>query len=176
MALGNDSSSVVWLATDRSQDLSVQMDELRTAVGTANRRFQITAESRVQRIDRKVSGVEVPIQLTVARFGIEFGFLVRTSCLIPELNSQHYGSRQPRHCSSRPPFSNILPICNVPDPGENFMMSSQRILSRNVEDQVRVRCLAAQCGALPRHRSHLTLVVSGYIEGPVNRLKSCRKM
>ncbi len=74
MALGNDSSSVVWLATDRSQDLSVQMDELRTAVGTANRRFQITAESRFQRIDRKVSGVEVPIQLTVARLGIEFGF------------------------------------------------------------------------------------------------------
>ncbi len=45
-----------------------------TAVGTANRRFQVTAESRFQRIDRKVSGVEVPIQLTVARFGIEVGF------------------------------------------------------------------------------------------------------
>lgn len=69
--------------TDRSQDFSVQMDQLpalfvgdeaQLTARLIDRRFQITAESRFQRIDRKVSGVEVPIQLTVARFGFEFGF------------------------------------------------------------------------------------------------------
>lgn len=45
-----------------------------TAVGTANKRFQLTAESKFQRIDRTVGGIEVPIQLTVVRFGVEVGF------------------------------------------------------------------------------------------------------
>lgn len=45
-----------------------------TAVGTPNKRFQVVAESKFQRIDRTVGGIEVPIQLTVVRFGVEVGF------------------------------------------------------------------------------------------------------
>ncbi len=51
---------------------------LGTAIGTPNGRFRVRGEFNFQRIDRKVTppgGVEldVPIQLAVARFGIEFG-------------------------------------------------------------------------------------------------------
>jgi hypothetical protein len=44
------------------------------AVGTSNGRFRVVAESNFQRIDRRVNGVEVPLQLTQARLGVVFGF------------------------------------------------------------------------------------------------------
>ena len=44
------------------------------AVGTSNRRFRVVAESNFQRIDRRVNGVEVPLQLTQARLGVVVGF------------------------------------------------------------------------------------------------------
>jgi hypothetical protein len=47
---------------------------LGVAVGTANGRFRVKAESDFQRIDREVNGVEAPVQLTQGRFGVEFGF------------------------------------------------------------------------------------------------------
>lgn len=47
---------------------------LGVAIGTANGRFRVKAESDFQRIDRDVNGREVPIQVTQARLGLELGF------------------------------------------------------------------------------------------------------
>jgi hypothetical protein len=47
---------------------------LGVAVGTANGRFRVNAESQFQRIDREVNSVEVPIQVTLATLGVELGF------------------------------------------------------------------------------------------------------
>ncbi len=47
---------------------------LGVAVGTSNGRFRVVAESNFQRIDRRVNGVEVPLQLTQARLGVVVGF------------------------------------------------------------------------------------------------------
>ncbi len=47
---------------------------LGVAVGTSNGLFRAQAESNFQRIDRRVSGVDVPLQLTQARLGVVFGF------------------------------------------------------------------------------------------------------
>jgi hypothetical protein len=47
---------------------------LGVAVGTANGRFRVKAESNFQRIDREVNGQDVPVQVTQARLGLELGF------------------------------------------------------------------------------------------------------
>ena len=47
---------------------------LGVAVGSSNGRFRVLAESNFQRIDRKVNGVEVPLQVTQARLGVVVGF------------------------------------------------------------------------------------------------------
>lgn len=44
------------------------------AVGTANGRFRVRADYEFQRIDREVEGQDVPIQMSVARLGLEVGF------------------------------------------------------------------------------------------------------
>ncbi|MFQ5705203.1 MAG: hypothetical protein ACE5HT_14435 [Gemmatimonadales bacterium] len=44
------------------------------AIGTPNGRFRLRAESEFQRMDREVNNVEVPIQVTLAKLGVEFGF------------------------------------------------------------------------------------------------------
>lgn len=43
-------------------------------IGTPNGRFRFRAESEFQRMDREVNNVEVPIQVTLAKLGVEFGF------------------------------------------------------------------------------------------------------
>jgi len=53
--------------------LSVEV-ALGVGVGTANGRFRARADYEFQRIDREVSGVELPIQLSLARIGVELGF------------------------------------------------------------------------------------------------------
>jgi hypothetical protein len=52
--------------------LSVELS-LGTAIGTANGRFRAMGEYEFQRLDREVRGRGVPIQVTVARFGVEVG-------------------------------------------------------------------------------------------------------
>jgi hypothetical protein len=47
---------------------------LGVAVGTANGRFRVRAEYEFQRIDREVDAAKVPLQLSLARAGIAFGF------------------------------------------------------------------------------------------------------
>jgi hypothetical protein len=47
---------------------------LGVAVGTNNGRFRVGADAEFQRIDRSVNNVEVPIQVTVARFGVQLAF------------------------------------------------------------------------------------------------------
>jgi hypothetical protein len=47
---------------------------LGVAVGTANGRFRVRAEYEFQRIDREVDAANVPLQLSLARAGIAFGF------------------------------------------------------------------------------------------------------
>jgi hypothetical protein len=44
------------------------------AVGTANGRFRVRADYEFQRIDREVESVDVPIQMSVAKLGLEVGF------------------------------------------------------------------------------------------------------
>lgn len=44
------------------------------AVGTANGRFRGRADYEFQRIDREVNSVDVPIQMALARLGVELGF------------------------------------------------------------------------------------------------------
>lgn len=56
-----------------SSGLAVEIG-LGVAVGTANGRFRVKAESDFQRIDREVNGAEAPIQTTMARLGVELGF------------------------------------------------------------------------------------------------------
>lgn len=43
-------------------------------IGTANGRFRLRVEYDFQRIDREVASVKVPIQLTVAKVGLDLGF------------------------------------------------------------------------------------------------------
>lgn len=47
---------------------------LAAAVGTPNGRFRLRGEYDFQRLDRTVGSVELPIQLTVARVGVDVGF------------------------------------------------------------------------------------------------------
>jgi hypothetical protein len=47
---------------------------LGVGVGTSNGLFRARAETNFQRIDREVNGIDVPIQVTQARLGVEFGF------------------------------------------------------------------------------------------------------
>lgn len=47
---------------------------LGVTIGTPNGRFRFRAESEFQRMDREVNGIEVPIQVTLAKLGVEFGF------------------------------------------------------------------------------------------------------
>jgi hypothetical protein len=47
---------------------------LGVAVGTANGRFRVRAEYEFQRIDREVGPASVPLQLSLVRAGIAFGF------------------------------------------------------------------------------------------------------
>ncbi len=56
-----------------SSDLSVELG-LGAALGLANGRLRVTGEYEFQRIDREVDRREVPIQVTVARVGVEIGF------------------------------------------------------------------------------------------------------
>lgn len=42
-------------------------------VGTANGRFRVRAEYGFQRIDRTAAGLDVPIQVSVAKLGVDFG-------------------------------------------------------------------------------------------------------
>lgn len=44
------------------------------ALGTANGRFRVRVEYEFQRLDREVGTVKVPIQMTVAKFGVDLGF------------------------------------------------------------------------------------------------------
>jgi len=48
--------------------------QLGVGLGTANKRFRFHAEYEFQRIDREVGTNDVPIQLSLARVGISFGF------------------------------------------------------------------------------------------------------
>jgi hypothetical protein len=48
--------------------------QLGVGLGTANKRFRLHAEYEFQRIDREVGTNDVPIQLSLARAGISFGF------------------------------------------------------------------------------------------------------
>jgi hypothetical protein len=43
-------------------------------LGTANGRFRVRVEYEFQRLDREVGTVKVPIQMTVAKFGVDLGF------------------------------------------------------------------------------------------------------
>jgi hypothetical protein len=47
---------------------------LGTAIGTANGRLRVMGEYEFQRLDRQVDRQDVPLQMTVARFGLELGF------------------------------------------------------------------------------------------------------
>ena len=47
---------------------------LGTWIGTSNGRYGIRLEYDFQRIDRQVNDVDLPIQLMVAKVGIEVGF------------------------------------------------------------------------------------------------------
>lgn len=47
---------------------------LGVGLGTANGRFRIHSEYEFQRIDRQVAATDVPIQLSLVRTGIAFGF------------------------------------------------------------------------------------------------------
>ena len=47
---------------------------LGVALGTANGRFRVRVEYEFQRIDREVDAASVPLQLSLARAGIAFGF------------------------------------------------------------------------------------------------------
>ena len=48
--------------------------QLGVGLGTANKRFRFHAEYEFQRINREVGVVDVPIQLSLARAGVSFGF------------------------------------------------------------------------------------------------------
>ncbi len=56
-----------------SADLAFEF-QLGVGLGTANKRFRFHAEYEFQRIDREVDTNDVPIQLSLARAGISFGF------------------------------------------------------------------------------------------------------
>lgn len=56
-----------------SADLAFEF-QLGVGVGTANKRFRFHAEYEFQRIDREVDSTAVPLQMSVARVGIAFGF------------------------------------------------------------------------------------------------------
>lgn len=56
-----------------SSDLAFEL-ALGVGVGTANGRFRVHAEYEFQRIDREVNAADVPLQLSLARFGVAFGF------------------------------------------------------------------------------------------------------
>ena len=56
-----------------SSDLAFEFG-LGVGMGTANGRFRVQAEYEFQRIDREVSATDVPIQMSLARAGIAFGF------------------------------------------------------------------------------------------------------
>lgn len=47
---------------------------LGAALGTANGRFRVRVEYEFQRIDREVETVKVPIQVTIAKLGLDLGF------------------------------------------------------------------------------------------------------
>ncbi|MCH7874515.1 MAG: hypothetical protein IH965_04365 [Gemmatimonadetes bacterium] len=47
---------------------------LGVALGTANGRFRVRVEYEFQRIDREVETVKVPIQVTIAKLGLDLGF------------------------------------------------------------------------------------------------------
>ncbi len=48
--------------------------QLGVGLGTANKRFRFHAEYEFQTIDREVGANDVPIQLSLARVGVSFGF------------------------------------------------------------------------------------------------------
>jgi hypothetical protein len=56
-----------------SADLAFEF-QLGVGIGTANKRFRFHAEYEFQRIDREVRSNDVPMQLSLARAGIAFGF------------------------------------------------------------------------------------------------------
>ena len=56
-----------------SSDLAFEF-QLGDGIGTANKRFRFHVEYEFQRIDRKVGSSDVPIQMSLARAGIAFGF------------------------------------------------------------------------------------------------------
>ena len=56
-----------------SADLAFEF-QLGVGIGTANKRFRFHAEYEFQRIDREVGSNDVPMQLSLARAGIAFGF------------------------------------------------------------------------------------------------------
>ncbi len=56
-----------------SSDLAFEF-QLGVGIGTANKRFRFHAEYEFQRIDRQVGSTDVPIQMSLARAGIAFGF------------------------------------------------------------------------------------------------------
>ena len=56
-----------------SADMAFEF-QLGVGLGTANKRFRFHAEYEFQRIDREVGTSNVPIQLSLARAGISFGF------------------------------------------------------------------------------------------------------
>ena len=47
---------------------------LGAGLGTANGRFRVRVEYEFQRLDREIGTVKVPIQMTVAKFGVDLGF------------------------------------------------------------------------------------------------------
>jgi hypothetical protein len=56
-----------------SADLAFEF-QLGVGIGTANKRFRVHFEYEFQRIDREVASSKVPMQLSLARAGIAFGF------------------------------------------------------------------------------------------------------
>jgi len=56
-----------------SADLAVELG-MGVGVGTANGRFRGRVDFEFQRIDRKVAGADVPLQMAVGKLGLELGF------------------------------------------------------------------------------------------------------
>ena len=56
-----------------SADLAVELG-MGGGVGTANGRFRGRVDFEFQRIDRKVGGADVPLQMAVGKLGLELGF------------------------------------------------------------------------------------------------------
>ncbi len=58
---------------DGDAELAIELG-LGVAVGFSSGRFRIRTDYEFQRIDRKVNQIDVPIEIALARLGLEVGF------------------------------------------------------------------------------------------------------